>query len=73
MDPLGVKKHRQIANDRDEFQKMLDEVPSDAFILMEATGTYYFNVALFLHRQGRFVSVVNPMDQALLRVGHEPN
>jgi len=57
----GKKFHKQVPNDREGFQQMLAEVPSDAPFLMEATGTYYFNVALFLHQQGRIVSVVNPI------------
>lgn len=57
----GKKFHKQVPNDREGFQQMLAEVPSDASFLMEATGTYYFNVALFLHQQGRIVSVVNPI------------
>jgi len=33
------KFHKQVPNDREGFQQMLAEIPSDAPFLMEATGT----------------------------------
>lgn len=57
---LGKKFHKKIPNTRKGFLEMLAAVPQDARFVMEATGTYYLNVALFLHEQGRYVSVANP-------------
>lgn len=55
------KNHVKIANDQKGFEAILRKAPGDARFVMEATGTYYFNLALFLHQAGRFVSVVNPL------------
>lgn len=57
----GRKCHKQFPNTKKGFQGILEAVPGDANFLMEATGTYYFNVALHLHREGKHVAVVNPV------------
>ena len=57
---LGKKFHKQIPNSRKGFLEMLEFVPRNARFVMEATGTYYLNVALFLHEKGHYVSVANP-------------
>ena len=57
----GKRVHKQILNSRRGFEEMMEAVPADSHFVMEATGTYYFNVALFLHETGRFVAVVNPV------------
>jgi transposase len=36
-------------------------VKEDASFVMEATGSYYIDLALFLHEQQRLVVVVNPL------------
>ncbi len=54
------KKHVVISNTKEDFRKILKKVPGDAAFVMEATGSYHFNLALFLHEQGRYVAVVNP-------------
>lgn len=54
------KFHIKVPNLEEGFQKLIGDAPEDARFAMEATGTYYINVALFLHKQGRFVSVINP-------------
>jgi transposase len=38
----------------------LPEDPGEVFFVMEATGVYHFNLALFLRKKGYSVSVVNP-------------
>jgi transposase len=38
----------------------LPEDPGEVFFIMEATGVYHFNLALFLRKKGYPVSVVNP-------------
>lgn len=56
----GKKVHRKVRNSKKGFAALLAEVPESAHFVMEATGTYYFNLALFLHQAQRFVAVVNP-------------
>jgi transposase len=56
----GKKVHRKVRNSKKGFAALLAEVPESAHFVMEATGTYYFNLALFLHQAHRFVAVVNP-------------
>ncbi len=55
------KKHHQVPNDGEGFRKLVRAAPEGAKFVMEATGTYYLNLALFLHEEGRHVSVVNPI------------
>jgi len=57
----GKRVHKRILNCQRGFEEMIEATPVDAHFVMEATGTYYFNLALFLHQAGRFVSVVNPL------------
>jgi transposase len=52
--------HRKVPNTRKGFAEILKEVPATAHFVMEATGTYYLNLALYLHEQGLYVAVVNP-------------
>lgn len=56
----GKKVHKKVRNSKKGFAALMAEVPESAHFAMEATGTYYFNLALFLHQAGRFVAVVNP-------------
>lgn len=57
----STKKHIKVTNDPDGFQKTLDSVPIDSKFIMEATGTYYLNFALFLAEKGLHVSEENPI------------
>ena len=54
-------KHLKFDNDEGGFQAFLANVPDDAAFVMEATGSYYINLALLLHEQERLVVVVNPL------------
>ncbi len=56
-----IKKHIKVTNDQDGFRKAIDSVPIDCKFIMEATGTYYLNFALFLVENGQHVSVENPI------------
>lgn len=56
----GRKFHRKVPNTRKGFAEILKEVPATAHFVMEATGTYYLNLALYLHEKGCYVAVVNP-------------
>jgi transposase len=57
----GSKKHIRVANNSDGFQEALSKTPTDAKFIMEATGTYYLNLAFFLDERGQYLSVVNPI------------
>lgn len=57
----GVKAHQKVPNSEKGFLQMLEAAPADSCYLMEATGSYYINVALFLHEKGLHVAVVNPI------------
>jgi transposase len=43
------------------FEQALSKTPSDAKFVMEATGTYYLNLALHLDEKGQYLSVINPI------------
>ena len=55
------KKHFKVANTPDGFREALSKTPLDAKFVMEATGTYYLNLAFHLDERGHFLSVVNPL------------
>jgi len=57
----GKKKYIKVKNDLDGFKQIIEQSPKDASFLMEATGSYYLNVALFLNGMHRYISVVNPL------------
>lgn len=56
----GRKVHKQVSNTRKGFAEILSAVPATAHFVMEATGIYYLNLALYLHEKGRYVAVENP-------------
>ena len=56
----GSKFHIKVPNSEKGFRQLIGDAPGDARFAMEATGSYYVNVALFLHQQGCFVTVINP-------------
>jgi transposase len=47
-------------NDESGFDGLVRWIPSNAHIVMEATGTYFLKLATFLYHAGWDVSVVNP-------------
>lgn len=53
--------HFQFKNDDKGFKSLLKALPSDALVVMEATGYYHYRLAQFLHKRGVAVSVVNPL------------
>lgn len=57
----GQKFHERYENSPNGFLKLIAAAPEDAVFIMEATGTYYLNLALHLHESGRYVSVINPL------------
>ena len=48
-------------SDLKEFATAIKKLHGETRVVMEATGNYYEPIARFLHEQGIFVSVVNPM------------
>jgi transposase len=53
--------HFQFNNDDKGFKSLLKALPSDALVVMEATGYYHYRLAQFIHKKGVAVSVVNPL------------
>lgn len=53
--------HLQFANNPKGFKALLKILPSEALVVMEATGYYHYRLAQFLYEQGVKVSVVNPL------------
>jgi transposase len=56
----GKRVHKKVRNSKKGFAELMAAVPDEPRFVMEATGTYYFNLALFLHESEQFVAVVNP-------------
>jgi transposase len=56
----GKKNHFKIDNDPKKFKDAIALCPEDSCYCMEATGSYYLNIALFLDAQSKHVSVINP-------------
>ena len=44
-----------------DFGKLLNLLPSDAQVVMEASVSYYYPLAFFLHQHQMRVSVINPL------------
>lgn len=53
--------HMVVQNNLKGFEKILEKVPVGAHFVMEATGYYFFNLAIFLFEKGIHVSVENPI------------
>jgi transposase len=51
----------KFSNDRYGFKALLKVLPSDSWIVMEASGPYYLQLACFLHDASLSVSVINPL------------
>lgn len=57
----GSKKHIRVSNNLDGFKHALSKTPKDAKFVVEATGTYFLDLAFFLDERGQFLSVANPL------------
>jgi len=53
--------HQAFVYTEQGMKALLQATPSATCYVMEATGTYHLRLALYLHQQGRSVSVVNPL------------
>src|ERR1700712_4479300 len=57
----GRYTYHKFSNDRDGFKALLKVLPSDSWVVMEASGPYYLQLACFLRDEGVSVSVINPL------------
>ena len=55
------KGHEKYSNDAKGFNSFLKTLTPDSWCVMEATGCYYYQLALFLHERKIVLSVVNPV------------
>jgi transposase len=61
-DVYGSKSgHNQFKNDAQGFKDFSKTLPSNALVVMEATGYYHYRLAQFLYKNKHIVSVVNPL------------
>jgi len=54
-------KHDQFGNDAQGFSKFKKALPSNALVVMEATGYYHYLLAQYLSKHGISCAVVNPL------------
>lgn len=57
----GHYTYHKLSNDREGFTALLKVLPRDSWVVMEASGPYYLQLACFLYDQGVPVSVINPL------------
>lgn len=53
--------YQNLRNDKNGFKALTNHVQTGDHCIMEASGPYYLQLAIFLHKQGNKVSVVNPL------------
>lgn len=53
--------NRKFSNNLKGFEKFKSQLLEDSYVIMEASGPYYFKLAMYLYKQGFKVSVVNPL------------
>ena len=53
--------HQQVSNNVKGFKAIIKMTATDGVIVMEASGPYYMQLAMFLHKHGRAAAVVNPL------------
>lgn len=53
--------HKQFKNNTEGFGKFILLLDSDSWCVMEFTGSYYQNLALFLYENSISVSIINPL------------
>ena len=52
---------RKLSNNKKGFEKLKSLLPKESYVVMEASGPYYFKLATYLHSENINVSVVNPL------------
>lgn len=60
-DSEGKKGKGRPSNEKQGFQQFLKMIPSDVWVVMEASGPYYYQLACFLYEKGIKVAVINPL------------
>ncbi len=55
------KHHIKVENTESGYGKILKETPASSQYVMEATGSYYLNAALYFNSHKKYVSVENPL------------
>lgn len=53
--------HLKFINNAEGFKKFFEQLAPGSNCVMEASGVYYLQLAIYLHQQGMIVSVVNPL------------
>lgn len=53
--------HKKFSNNVEGFEKFLELLEPGNHCIMEASGVYYLQLAVYLHEKGMCVSVVNPL------------
>ena len=54
-------RHYRFSNDETGFLALLEVLPNESQVIMEAPGPYYLRLACYLHNKGVAVSVINPL------------
>lgn len=54
-------RHLKFSNNAEGFKKFAEQLMPNSNCVMEASGVYYLQLAIYLHQQGMIVSVVNPL------------
>ena len=57
----GEETKVKLDNNSEGFSELLNLLPSDSWVVMEASGPYYYQLASFLYDKGVMVSVINPL------------
>jgi transposase len=60
-DADSKKTKGRLINDKLGFQQLQKIIPSNSWVVMEASGPYYYQLACFLYGKGIKVAVVNPL------------
>ncbi len=60
-DAEGKNTKRKLCNDKKGFLELVKTISSKSWVVMEASGPYYYQLACFLHEKGIKVSVINPL------------
>jgi transposase len=62
--------HSKYSNDQAGFEKFANKLPTEAHIVMEASGSYYLQLATYLYDRGFVVSVINALTMShFVRMG----
>lgn len=60
-DFTGKEVVTHLKNNKEGFADLLKKIPLDSWVVMEASGPYYYSLASFLYEKGIKVAVINPL------------